>query len=288
MRVLIAYEGSEVALEGLRGLQFAGLSAGTEAVVLTVAERWLPLAQADPGVTLERLPGYEIGLARAEQGAARLRELFPDWIVTAEAAAGSPVAQVVDRARKWKADLVSVGAVGQSMLGRVLMGSVTAQVANEAPCSVRINRPRSARRPGPVRIVVGYDGMPGADSAVRAVAARSWPQGTEVKLVTAVGFGFSDVSEMNLAEDYGRAREMQAVPLATLRAAGLEALGMVVEADPKVALVEHAHELDADAIFVGHNDHRLAYRLFLGTVTSAVAARAECAVEIVRSRGARS
>ena len=103
-------------------------------------------------------------------------------------------------------------------------------------------------------------------------------------MITAVGFGFSEVSEMNLAEDYGRAREMQAAPLATLREAGLDVLGMVVEADPKVALVEHAHELDADAIFAGHNDHRLAYRLFLGTVTSAVAARAECSVEIVRTR----
>jgi nucleotide-binding universal stress UspA family protein len=286
MRVLIAYEGSETALEGLSGLQFAGLPADAEALVLTVSERWLPLAQADPGVTPERLPGYEIGLARAEQGAARLRELFPGWLVMAEAAAGSPVAQIVDRARKWKADLVSVGAVGQSMLGRILMGSVTAQVANEAPCSVRINRPRPTRRPGPLRIVVGYDGMPGADSAVRAVAARSWPPGTEVKVITAVGFGFSDVSEMNLAEDYGRAREMQAAPLATLREAGLDVLGMVVEADPKLALVEHAHELDADAIFAGHNDHRLAYRLFLGTVTSAVAARAECSVEIVRARAA--
>jgi nucleotide-binding universal stress UspA family protein len=57
--------------------------------------------------------------------------------------------------------------------------------------------------------------------------------------------------------------------------------------DPKRVLLKHAEEFGADCIFTGATgfSSRLE-RLVLGSVSSAVAARAQCSVEVVREREA--
>jgi len=60
---------------------------------------------------------------------------------------GSPKKLIVLEAKRWKADLVVVGAEGHGALRQFLLGSVAHTVALHAPCSVEIVRtPRSARR----------------------------------------------------------------------------------------------------------------------------------------------
>src|ERR1051326_177703 len=69
-----------------------------------------------------------------------------------------------------------------------------------------------------------------------------------------------------------------------LRGAGLKVSSIVNEGDPKVLLIEEAKTWGADCIFVGARGHGLLKRLLIGSVASAVAARAQCSVEIVRPR----
>jgi nucleotide-binding universal stress UspA family protein len=66
---------------------------------------------------------------------------------------------------------------------------------------------------------------------------------------------------------------------------GLRAKPIVKEGDPKKVLVEFAEEWRADCIFLGATglSNRLD-RFLLGSVAGAVAARAHCSVEIVRTR----
>jgi nucleotide-binding universal stress UspA family protein len=60
---------------------------------------------------------------------------------------GSPRKLIVLEAKRWKADLVVVGAEGHSALRQFLLGSVAHTVALHAPCSVEIVRaPTSALR----------------------------------------------------------------------------------------------------------------------------------------------
>ena len=70
-----------------------------------------------------------------------------------------------------------------------------------------------------------------------------------------------------------------------LSAAGLNVSSEIVERDPKQALVEEAEAWNADAIFLGASGQGLIGRLVLGSVSSAVAGRASCSVEVVRSIG---
>ena len=57
MRVLIAYDGSEGAKAAFDDLQRAGLGKSVEAIILSVAEVWLPPQQPSAGVD-ESFPLY--------------------------------------------------------------------------------------------------------------------------------------------------------------------------------------------------------------------------------------
>ncbi len=57
---------------------------------------------------------------------------------------------------------------------------------------------------------------------------------------------------------------------------------MIRRGNPKEQIIEEAESWGADSIFVGATGMRGMDRLLLGSVSSAVAARAHCSVEVVR------
>jgi len=69
-----------------------------------------------------------------------------------------------------------------------------------------------------------------------------------------------------------------------LQASGLSVSEIVEEGDAKEVLVEEAERLRADCIFLGARGLRRLERFLLGSVSTAVATRAQCSVEIVRPR----
>jgi nucleotide-binding universal stress UspA family protein len=68
-----------------------------------------------------------------------------------------------------------------------------------------------------------------------------------------------------------------------LRDAGLATTPAVTDGDPKHVLVAEAQRWGAHCIFLGARGHTRAERILLGSVSAAVAARAHCSVEIVRT-----
>ena len=200
MKILIAYDGSDCADAALDDLQRAGLPAQAEAQIVSVAEVWLPPPPPSSAEILERAGEVKVpadfkrvysrgcaamkaALALAERASDRVKANFPGWKVFTDASCGSPAWELVFRADEWKPDLVVVGSHGRTALGRFVLGSVSQRVLNEARCSVRIARGRLEESDTPARIIVGIDGSPGCEEAVRSVAVRSWPRHSEVKLI---------------------------------------------------------------------------------------------------------
>ena len=66
------------------------------------------------------------------------------------------------------------------------------------------------------------------------------------------------------------------------RSAGLNASLMIRRGNPKDEIIEEAEGWGADCIFLGAKGTRGVERLLLGSVSSAVSARARCSVEVVR------
>jgi len=304
MKLLIAYDGTEGADDSIRDLARAGLSVHVSALVLSVADGWPPLPPSsfDPDGPISELSpivwrahaiaSKALADARevAGRGAARIREHFPAWAVAPETATGSPPAVLVERAEKWAADLLIVGARAGPCLDRLMLGSVSQKVLACAGCSVRIARaPRSDD--SPPRLVIGFDGSEDAEAAVRAVAARAWPPGTAVRVVTAVDLRLATMvpaaraMELAVNEDDGSAWVRQAASraAAALCASGLDAESIVREAaEPKRVLLQEVEDWAADCVFVGAKGHGRWERFLLGSVSAAVAARAQCSVEVVR------
>ena len=314
MKILIAYDGSQSADTGIDGLQRAGLpTQNVEALVVSVAEVWLPPPPGDEviddtfplqipaGVKLARERATRIveqAQALAERGSERVRRIFPRWRVSHEAVSGSPAFELLNRAGEWQPQLIVVGSRGHTALGRFVLGSVSQKVLTEAQTSVRVARRATGAGASAERVVVGVDGSTGAQAAVRAVAARGWSPGSEVRVVVAQDLmkafpvsllvppvkGFVD--EVNETERT-QAEEIAAEAVKELRA-GLDDKGVsvssVVDAgDPKQVLVRHAEEFGADCIFMGATGFSSRVeRFLLGSVSAAVAARAHCSVEVVR------
>jgi nucleotide-binding universal stress UspA family protein len=211
---------------------------------------------------------------------------------------GSPAQELLNRAGEWQPQLVIVGSQGRTALGRFVLGSVSQRVLTEAHTSVRVARRPAGTGESGERVVVGVDGSTGARSAVRAVAARGWRQGGEVRVVVAQDlmktFPVSLLTQPSgegggeaNADERTQAEEIAAEAVKELRA-GLDDKGVTVSSvvdvgDPKRVLVRHAEEFGADCIFTGATgfSNRIE-RLVLGSVSAAVAARAHCSVEIIR------
>jgi nucleotide-binding universal stress UspA family protein len=305
MKVLIGYDGSPSADRALDGLERAGLPQRTEALVLSVADVFLPPSHAVPETPVASAFSEVIRKAR-ERAREALREAqahavqagklvgarFPDWKVSVSACADSPAWAIIKKADEWKADLVVTGAQGHSALGRLFLGSVSQKVLAEAPCSVRIGR-GPAREVDPLRLLLGIDTSPYAHAAVHEVATRLWPDHTEVRVAVAVDLklittiGLMDPALMPYTDgvsldDQSWIRRMAEASAERLRTAGLSASTMVREGDPRRVLLEEADSWGADCIFIGVRGSRTRERSLLGAVSAAVAARAACSVEIVR------
>lgn len=279
-KLLIAYDGSTCANAALEDLKRAGLPEQLEAVVMSVAALvFLPTDSeltddevVSPGAvamvsSLHREAREALRQAHttAREGASRLKKVFGGWRVSCLADGEAPAWAVIRAAAHVHADLIVTGAHRHSSAGgRLILGSVSQRVLYDADCSVRLARCSDQQHDGPVRVVVGFDGSNESQAAVDAVAARKWPNGSEVRVVTA-----GDAVESN-----GQHEE--------LSAAGLLASEVVKHGDPVQVLVHEAEEWGADSIFVGtRNLHGLRH-LLRGSVASAVAARAQCSVEVVR------
>ncbi|MBI1766364.1 MAG: universal stress protein [Acidobacteria bacterium] len=287
MKVVFGYDGSECAERALDDLQKAGLPAGTEVCVLAVIEHWLP-----PPSTLEMVEHLDYNqefLSLAKRAAMRLRELHPTWQVKAETAAGSPATMLRQKAQDWGADLIVVGSHGRTTMGRFFFGSVSQKIVHTAHCPVRIARGRVEEPGQPLRLLVGLDGSPSAAAAVETMLKRRWPAQTEVKVVTALwtlppnmtAQTIGPVTQWVLSEN---ARVHDAVKTAVERfqAAGLKAEAVFKDTVPQKLLFEEAETWDADCIFVGAHGMNAVERFMIGSVSSAVAARAHCSVEVVR------
>lgn len=304
MKILIAYDGSDCAEAALDDLQRAGLPRQAEVLVVTVTEIWLPPPHAESFELLmsdsNQPPVIEKAQGFALQAVERLQKKFDQWTISSRIQSGSPGSAILNVAEEWHPDLIAVGSHGRSVLGRLVLGSVSQKVVTEARCSVRVARGKVDVEPTNTRLIVGIDGGPGSDIAVGTVASREWPNGSAARVIAVhqslrpsiVGRVIPSVSkwvdEVNTTEtSWIETRLAEAAE--KLRAAGLTVDSILLEGDPRQLLVDAARDWDADSIFVGATSHKGRTRMFLlGSVSSAVTARAHCSVEVVRSDGSKN
>ena len=203
MKILIAYDGSASANAVFEDLKHAGLPSDVEALVMSIADVFIPPPMNAGEELLPEPEGFkrahqnaELKLKEADERAARaaeeIKKTFPEWKVNHLALADSPAWAILREAEEWGADLIVAGAQGHSVLGgRLILGSISQRVVYEANCSVRIGRKRNVERNSP-RLLIGLDNSPFSRAAVEAVCQRRWPDDTRCTSVGRCRHGDGD------------------------------------------------------------------------------------------------
>jgi nucleotide-binding universal stress UspA family protein len=147
-----------------------------------------------------------------------------------------------------------------------------------------------------MKILVATDGSPSSEAAVTSVAARPWPEDTEIEVLTvihtAVPFildptytiAFIHMDQLKQARE--RAPEIAAAAAGRLRKPGVTVTTQVLEGAPKHLIVDEADRFGADLIVLGTHGYGPAGRFLLGSVAHSVVLHAPCSVEVVRAREA--
>lgn len=291
MKLLIGFDGSPQAGHALHDLQNAGLPESGEAVLLALADLFLPPYPPDaPFNSMQQnalLARQEAEMRRdalleeARNAALLLKESLPGWTVRAEAEVDAPAWGLVKRADEWHPDLLCIGAPHSSRMERLFFGSICEKVLSHARCPVRIGRTEGHGRP--LQLLLAMDGSADSCAAGEAILARRWPAGTAVHIVAVRDSRFTRFAGAMLSSIYDEP-ESGAIGKLTERftAAGLAASFTIRDGKPAHELIAAATELGAHCIFTGASGAGAMERLILGSVSSALAARAACSVEVVR------
>jgi nucleotide-binding universal stress UspA family protein len=295
MKILVAIDSSPSSQAVISAIAARRWPAGTTARVLNVVGSfsvYSGIPDNEPLFSAEQENAKALVRSAVDQLASRGIESA--WVVTP----GNPAAAIVDYAREWGSDFVFIGSHGHSGLTRFFLGSVAKTVLRHAPCSVGVLRPITGERLDKVgiKLLLATDGSKYSEAAVRSVAERPWPKGTQIKLVSVVvppeivmdpSYGMAGVSEeMHRAEGIKKEWAQEALSTAEkiLSRAGLKSAGVVPTGDAKVQIIDEAREWEADLVVVGAQGRGGLDRFLHGSVSEAVAIHAHCSVEVIHDR----
>jgi nucleotide-binding universal stress UspA family protein len=133
-----------------------------------------------------------------------------------------------------------------------------------------------------MKILLAVDSSAESDLAIKAVAARPWPQGATVEVLSVVESLYSSEVPNLMGTLKHRANETVQAAAQKLRSSGIEASQLVLCGNAKGAIVEHARKVGTGLIVVGSHRVTTIGQFLRGSVARAVVRFAPCSVEIVR------
>jgi nucleotide-binding universal stress UspA family protein len=291
MRVLVGYDGSASADQALALV--AGVAWPAKSECRVVVAYGVPFATYATGVvadaaTLQTM--YDAQQADAERLATAASERIarPDLTATAEAVFGRPATATLDVADRFGPDLLVVGTRGLGPLTSALVGSVSEELVDHAPCPVLVARGTALRR-----VLLAEDGSPDAQAA--SALLLHWPifRGGEVRVVSVAER--PDLGATTHEAGVAAAGRVAQAALATadqlaqttvdrLSRGGLRADTAVRQGDPAAEILAAAGDWSADLIVIGTRGQTGLTRLLHGSVARKVLRHAHCSVLVERRR----
>ncbi|MEA5517096.1 universal stress protein [Nodularia sp. UHCC 0506] len=139
--VLVALDGSEIGERVIQSLNDLVLASDAKVILChvfptTESERELPADRPQPESS--KFPDFYI----EKQLLAYKEQLLFDSEL--ELVTGDPAVEIIRLANIYKADLVVIGSRGLTGMKRIVLGSVSTQVMEEAHCSVLVVKPEKS------------------------------------------------------------------------------------------------------------------------------------------------
>jgi len=291
MRVLIATDFSPHAEDAVKIVKRLALPSGSTVRLLHAIEPFADVATLNPAA-ITAVTDAAVAQIERELDRAAVTLRAPGRDVETVTVLGRVADAIVEEAESSKADLIVVGSRGRHALKSALLGSVSAEVVDRAPCPVIIARGSTLRK-----AIFAEDGSETAAAGARFLAGSSALSDLEVRVVTVVDAPFpsvlngSDAAIGTYAAIQAYYDSLPALREATAKiaqeragalvAAGLNATSEVREGNVADNLIAAAAEAHADCIVIGSHGRTGLTRLFLGSVARAVLFNAPCSVLIV-------
>ena len=203
---------------------------------------------------------------------------------------GRPATALVEEAIHFRADLVIVGSRGHGPIASLVLGSVSAEVVDHAPCPVLV-----ARSPGITRILFATDGS-GPSAAAGAILA-AWPifDGVPIHVVSVADVvqawhtGIAPTMYVEVMEAYSRDlkearsahRRIADTAASQLREAGRESDATVRVGDAAGEIVAAIDDLATDLVVIGSRGRTGLTRMVLGSVARNVLHGSKASVLVV-------
>lgn len=297
MKVLLAVDGSDASISAVAATAALPMQPGSRIEVVSVVpdtfapegSPWPNVIRVDPPTDRDRVLD-DVAL-RLMDIADRLRA--DERTVTVRVLDGRPATEIVREAGRFGADLIAMGARGLSTVRRLLVGSVSSEVVDHAPCPVLV-----ARRAAVERVMFATDGSPGAEAAARFITESGVFGGSQIMVVSAADPGMpwlagaSPVDGATSLEVYADALEIaghRAQKVADETAERLQGAGGVETAalrsgDVVSAILDQAAAWRPDIIVLGARDISTVHRWLVGSVSRSILHLAGTSVLIVRPK----
>ncbi len=291
MRILLAVDGSRSSEQARDLVAALPLTEGDRVRVVTVAPTLAELGNTSWPISVDELDDEVVASHQAALDAAEneLRGASARVAIEPTLLRGRPASLIVEEARTMPADLIVVGHRGHGRWESILLGSVSAEVVDQAPCPVLVARGETL---GPIILA--------DDLSLHARAAESavidWPIfiGLPVTVVTVVEEVYPQAAAAPLAylaaiDDYARSVETdrRAATIGCeeaagrIRHAGLETTAEVRHGGAAHEIIAAAREHGAGLIVMGTRGQTGLRRLILGSVARKVMLHAPCSVLVV-------
>lgn len=146
-----------------------------------------------------------------------------------------------------------------------------------------------------MKILLAIDGSEYGEAAAAEIAEHIWPQGSQIKIVTAIRLPFTSNeetrslpdSEYSQIERQKRQEAENALRQAAAYFDGSENVQVSTEVllgEAAEIILEESERWHADVIAIGSHGYRGWKRFLLGSVSQEIAQNAECSVMILRPR----
>jgi nucleotide-binding universal stress UspA family protein len=297
MRALIAFDDSAGSTVAVALAQAIAWPADSRLRIVSVVEpgAWIPPLPHVPMTAAPILEPELVAYLEAQQAEVVKRFARRSRAETA-ILRGRAASAIIDDARDFGADLVIVGSRGHGSIASLVLGSISAEVLEHAPCPVLVARSGTVRR-----LVVAADDSTSARDA-EGVAAR-WPifDGLPIDVVSVADAPrpwTSGIAPMFLrqardayAQDLHAAEEsaqrVATEAAARLSEAGRHAGATVRSGDPAAEIIRFANDRGADLVVLGSRGRSALAEIVLGSVARNVLAGSTASVLVVREAAVR-
>ena len=279
MRILIAYDGSAGAEQSLTLADSIGWPADSTLRIVAVIEPASLFVGAPMAGGLDIPPpevDAEITANQQDQVTKAARNLRSDnRQVEGIVLRGRPATVLVDEAMRFGADLVMGGSRGRGKISSLLLGSVSAEVVDHAPCPVLVSRTSAISR-----VIFATDGSVPSAAAETVISTWSIFKGLPIQVVSVADVvepwhtGIAptmyrqvvEAHAKDLAEARAEHTRIADETTARLRARGREAEAAMRTGDAAAEIIAAAGDAAADLVVIGSRGQTGFARIVLGSV----------------------